>query len=88
MAPLSHDLAGVILPHDQIGSHLNSRAETTDTQLEKNNFVKAGQTIASIWSDTVIDGFETVAEYKEPKAENSEKSVSIQIGAQWDVEHI
>jgi hypothetical protein len=88
MAPLSHDLAGVILPHDQFGSHLNSRAETTDTQLEKDNFAKAGQTLASIWSDTVIDGFETVAEYKEPKAENSEKSVNIQFGAQWDAEHI
>ena len=25
MAPLSHDLAGVILPHDSFGSHLDNR---------------------------------------------------------------
>lgn len=28
MAPLCHDLCGLILPHDQFGNHLNSKNET------------------------------------------------------------
>jgi hypothetical protein len=45
MAPLSHDLAGIILPFDHFGSHLNSRGETTDKVMEKANFAKAGEVL-------------------------------------------
>ena len=38
MAPLSHDIAGVVLPHDHFGSHLNYKEETINKELEgKNN---------------------------------------------------
>ena len=40
MAPLSHDLAGVVLPHDTYGTHLNDRNETIDKELEVKNFSK------------------------------------------------
>ena len=43
MAPLSHDLAGVVLPHDTFGSHLNNKNETVDKELEMKNFAKAGE---------------------------------------------
>ena len=33
-APLSHDLAGVILPHDNFGSHLDSQGNTVHYDLE------------------------------------------------------
>ncbi|CAF1496897.1 unnamed protein product [Didymodactylos carnosus] len=48
MAPLSHDLAGLILPHDHFGSHLNSSGETIDPVLEKINFQKAGEVLAEV----------------------------------------
>ena len=35
MAPLSHDLAGVVLPHDTYGTHLNSSGITIDKKLEE-----------------------------------------------------
>ena len=38
MAPLSRDTAGLTLPFDTFGSHLNSSNETTDIELEKKNF--------------------------------------------------
>ncbi|CAG8795550.1 18813_t:CDS:2, partial [Dentiscutata erythropus] len=38
MAPLSHDLAGIILPHNTFGSHLNAQLKTSDEELEKCNF--------------------------------------------------
>lgn len=66
MAPLSRDLAGLILPHSFYGTHLNDKNETVNTELEKKNFARAGQTLAEIWSSTVIDGFETVAKFKDP----------------------
>ena len=44
MAPLSRELAGLILPHDKYGSHLDDSGHTTDTDHEKLNFKHAGHT--------------------------------------------
>lgn len=68
MAPLSHDLAGLILPHDYFGSHLNESGGTVNLDLEKLNFRKAGQILAETWNQTVIDGFPCFAEYINPPA--------------------
>jgi hypothetical protein len=68
MAPLSHDVSGLILPHDSFGSHLDSRCRTTDIDLEKLNFSKAGQLLAEVWSRTVIDGHPVIATYVDPDA--------------------
>ena len=56
MAPLSHDLAGVVLPLNRFGNHLNRQNETIDEELQMKNFAKAGEILAEIWSRTVIDG--------------------------------
>ena len=56
MAPLSHDLAGIILPHDHYGNHLNNDGTTADVELEKENFYKAAEVLSEVWSKTVIDG--------------------------------
>ena len=57
MSPLSHDIAGVILPHENFGSHLDSQGNTIDVELEKQIFFHASQVLADIWSHTVIDGY-------------------------------
>ncbi|CAF0723360.1 unnamed protein product [Adineta steineri] len=41
MAPLSHELSGLILPHDYYGNHLDESGRTTDPQLELQNFKRA-----------------------------------------------
>ena len=56
MAPLSHDIAGVILPHDAFGTHLDGNGKTVDEELEKQNFQRASELLGEIWSKTVIDG--------------------------------
>lgn len=56
MSPLSHDLAGLILPHDSYGNHLDASGKTIDEDLEKRNFLKAAETLSDVWSNTVIDG--------------------------------
>ena len=66
MAPLSRELAGLILPHDKYGSHLDDSGHTTDTDLEKLNFKHAGQTLAEVWN-IKIDSYPVTAEYIEPK---------------------
>jgi len=68
MAPLSHDLAGLILPHDHFGNHLDKSLKCIDGSLEKRNFSKAGQVLADVWSKTVIDNHPVVATYIEPEA--------------------
>ena len=35
MAPLSHDLAGLLLPHDHYGNYLDSSGKTINIKLEK-----------------------------------------------------
>ncbi|CAG8797926.1 34009_t:CDS:2, partial [Racocetra persica] len=47
IAPLSHDLAGVILPHDTFGTHLDTQLRTNDEELEKCNFKAAGDVLTS-----------------------------------------
>lgn len=64
MAPLSRFLAGIILPHDTFGSHLNSQAKTIDEELEKKNFKMAGETLAEVWNEAVIDSFPVIAEWR------------------------
>ncbi|CAF1024873.1 unnamed protein product [Rotaria sordida] len=73
MAPLSHDLAGLILPHDHFGSHLNDSGVTINVDLEKINFRKAGQMLAERWCKSIIDGFPCFAEYINPPATSEEQ---------------
>ena len=57
MAPLSHDLAGIVLPHDYFGSHLDSSGKTIDQDLEVKSFQKAAEVLSEVWEKTVIDGY-------------------------------
>ena len=49
MAALSHDLANVILPHDQLGLHLYVIGVTIDAELEKQNLLSAAEALVTIW---------------------------------------
>ena len=44
MVKFSKELSGVVLPHDNFGSHLNAKGETIDKELEKK--------IRVCWGDT------------------------------------
>jgi hypothetical protein len=87
MAPLSHDLAGLILPHAHFGSHLNSQGETIDDELEKRNFAHAGKILAEVWSGTIIDECPVVAEYIE-EPENAETDQLLEKNAVWHSRHV
>ena len=66
MAPLSRELAGLILPHDHYGTHLDEQGRTIDAELEKSNFRYAGETLAAVWNGMVIDQHPVIAEFIEP----------------------
>lgn len=70
MAPLSRQLSGVILPHEHFGTHLDSNGKTIDLELEKMNFEYAGEALAKIFSDTVIDGFPVITEFVKPECDD------------------
>lgn len=63
MAPLSRELAGLILTHNKFGDHLDKSSKTIDESLEIKNFEYAGQTLAEVWSRVVIDGYPVFAEF-------------------------
>ena len=50
IAWLSRELSGLILPHDDYGSHLDEKGNTTGTELEEKNFSFAGKTVDEICS--------------------------------------
>lgn len=73
MAPLSHDLAGLILPHDHFGTHLNDSGVTVNSELERTNFKKAGEVLAEVWRGSIIDEYPVVAEYIDPPASSQDE---------------
>ena len=57
MGPLSHDLAGIVLPHDYFGNHLDSSGKTINQELKVENIQKAADVLSQVWKKTVIDGY-------------------------------
>ena len=64
VAPLNRFLAGIILPYESYGSHLNSQGVTIDASREKSNFERAGETLAEVWNEAIIDQFPVLAEWR------------------------
>ena len=88
MAPLSRELSGLILPHDHFGSHLDSAGKTIDVDLEKKNFGFAGKALSEIWSNVVIDGFPTIAEYINPEESELSEEKLTSFSQKWFSEHV
>lgn len=84
MAPLSRELAGLILPPDHFGSHLDTRGKTTDPELELANFAHAGQILAEVWSSMIIDGHDVEATYIEPTETQDPEEVDMV----WYKDHV
>ena len=83
IAPLSKELAGLILEHDHFGTHLNAKGETVNGELEMKNFEQAGTILAGIWSSLVLDGQLTVAEY----IPSGEETTPRQMSEEWKSIH-
>ena len=83
MVPLSKELAGLLLPHEPCGTHLDSRQRTVDVALEKRNFNAAGTILAEIWCKIVLDGHPICAEYVENK-----ELESVQLDESWMSRHV
>jgi len=91
MAPLSRELAGLILQHDHYGSHLDSNGKTIDGQLEMENFKHASSNLAEVWSSLVIDGHPLKAEYIDPDQRELKLYSESQYGMadqKWFAEHV
>lgn len=85
MAPLSKQLTGVVLPHDTYGTHLDSRGKTTDPELELKNFQAAGEALANLWSELIIDSFPVTAHYISSDAETV---IPTPVDADWYSRHV
>ena len=81
MAPLSAALAGVVLPHDHFGSHLDASGNTNYVELEKKNFQKAGEILCDIRSNITIDNDTVKYCYRHPTDEQKEENI---LDHDWD----
>ena len=63
MATLSGKLAGITLPIDHFGKHLNLQGNVTDPELAAKNFQYAGEALCNIWSCDLIFGKHVDAQY-------------------------
>ena len=68
MAPLSKALAGLLLPYDTFGNHLDSQGRTIEVELEKHNFKKTGEVLCEVWNELLIDKFPVFCQYLENSA--------------------
>ena len=68
MVKFSKELSGVVLPHDNFGSHLNAKGKTINKELEK-NFGYVGEILGKIWSSMIIDGHAFLAEFISEEAD-------------------
>ena len=84
MAPLSHDLCGLVLPHDTFGNHLDGSGKTIDLRLEKKNFHAAAEVLSEVWSNTVIDKCEVNCKAVKPGSSFKPKERS----ADWLSRHV
>ena len=73
LSPMAHDLAGLILPHDYFGTHLNDAGLTEHAELEKENFKLTGDVLAEVWSMNVLDEYPVIAKYIKPSLIIDEK---------------
>ena len=72
---LSKGTNGVILPFDAYGTHLSASNKTIDMELEIKRFKAAGEIVAEIWSESIIDGHPVKAAYidsQEPSIDTTE----------------
>ena len=79
-------LAGIILPFNTFGSHLDAANKTIDINLEIKNFGAAGKIIAEIWSESIIDN-PVVASYTSPP-EKKPDEVVFQMSEEWKAQHV
>ena len=56
-------MVGRILPHNHLGSHLNTKREGTDIQLKIRKFSHTGEILAETWSGVIIDGYPVLVKY-------------------------
>ncbi|KAJ8666270.1 hypothetical protein QAD02_007932 [Eretmocerus hayati] len=84
MAPLSNQLAGVVLQHDKFGSHLKG-GKTVNKELERKNFAHAGETLAELWNEMVLDSHPVHAEYIHPLDEELKPRA---VDEQWYLNHV
>ena len=50
-------LSGVALPHNHLGSHLNTKRETTDKQSKIKKFSHTEEILVEIWLGMIIDDY-------------------------------
>ena len=48
MATLFHDLAGITLPHNYFGNHLDSTRKTIHREMEMKNFQRAAEVLSEV----------------------------------------
>ncbi|CAG8724843.1 581_t:CDS:1, partial [Scutellospora calospora] len=65
IATLSGKLAGVILPIDYFGIHLNTQGKVNNQELALKNFQYAGEALCNIWCCDLIFGKHVNAQYVE-----------------------
>ncbi|XP_037029339.1 uncharacterized protein LOC119069393 [Bradysia coprophila] len=67
---------------------IDSQGQTVDIELEKQNFSYTGKALAEVWSDTLIDGHLTVADYIKPEQSDIDQASIISKDEKWCSRHV
>ncbi|CAB4437126.1 unnamed protein product [Rhizophagus irregularis] len=83
METLSGKLAGITLPIDHFGSHLNTQGKVIDPELALQNFWYAGESLCDIWSRDLIFGKSVDARTKPAKKKQDKGDDSPECFVPW-----
>ena len=88
--PFSKELAGIVLPHDSFGTHLDENGRIIDDVKELQNSRKAGEMLSKIWSKMTIDDYEVSAKWVNPSDDSKayHDFRDSKIGKNWLEAHI
>ncbi|GBC26323.2 hypothetical protein GLOIN_2v1870260 [Rhizophagus irregularis DAOM 181602=DAOM 197198] len=86
MASLSEKLAGITLPIEEFGSHLNSQGNVIDEELARRNFEYSGNKLCDIWKRDDIHGKPVTVEYVDQER-NPFDEPEPSISWEWIEEH-
>ena len=85
MASLSTKLAGITLPVDKFGSHLDSQGKVVDDELARRNFEFSGKSLCDLWKRDEIYGKPVIVEYVDQ--ENQQFAETQSISWEWLENH-
>lgn len=88
MAPLTKRMAGVLLPHNFHGNHLDKNYKTIDEALERRNMFYAADLLKTNFDGMQIDNHPVITEVILPESSEADHEQFREVSEAWKARHV